>query len=284
MEKNSKIENKIVQTYAEDMAKVIEDDKSGLIKKIIHEEERHEIEKRNLSPESRKNKFFMLMSLILILLGLATLFYFFLTAKEVPTVAIEKQFAPIIFLDQNTFLEVKDFNQEKIIQTILNKINGTLVKNGGIEGIHLTENKRIVGLRRFISLIKANFIPVENTLLVSDNFLIGVVNTSTKDFFILLKMRSVPDIFDAMRAWERKLFSDLHQFFEFDVTPETKYLLTKEFQNGILENKNSRILYNNNNEIVMIYIFADDNSVIITDTENTAHEIMLRLSSSRVKK
>jgi hypothetical protein len=34
----------------------------------------------------------------------------------------------------------------------------------------------------------------------------------------------------------------------------------------------------------MMYIFADDDSVIITNTEDAAKEIMLRLAASRVKK
>ena len=59
MEQEKEIKHKFVETYAEDMAKVIENDNSGLIKKIIHNEEEHEIEKINLSPESRKNKFFI---------------------------------------------------------------------------------------------------------------------------------------------------------------------------------------------------------------------------------
>ena len=42
MQNNESIKPKIVETYAEDMAKVIEDDRGGLIKKIIHSEEEHE--------------------------------------------------------------------------------------------------------------------------------------------------------------------------------------------------------------------------------------------------
>ena len=56
MEGDIKTNHGVVETYAEDMAKVIEDDKSGLVKKIIHGAEEHEIEKINLSPESKKNK------------------------------------------------------------------------------------------------------------------------------------------------------------------------------------------------------------------------------------
>ena len=59
MDQEKKIENKIVETYADDMAKVLESDTGGLVKKIIHGEEEHEAEKRNFSPESQRNKIFM---------------------------------------------------------------------------------------------------------------------------------------------------------------------------------------------------------------------------------
>ena len=273
----------IAQTYAEDMAKVIEDDKGGLIKKIIHGEEEREARKRNMSPESKKNRLFMLVSLLLVLMGLATLFFFFFK-KDNSTVLTESQFAPIIFNDKSAFFEVKGFNKDEITQTVLNEINTTQVKTGGIEGIYLTINKQILGLREFIILIKSNFIPGDNTFFINNNFLLGVVNAETKDFFILLKVRSTVDIFDAVRAWEGKMFSDLHGFFGVSISPETQYLLTKEFQDGIVQNKNVRILYDNENKIIMMYIFADDTSVIITNTENATQEIMLRLASSQIKK
>ena len=119
----------------------------------------------------------------------------------------------------------------------------------------------------------------------------GVVNTesevaseTSKDFFILLKARSTDDIFDAMRVWEKKMFSDLRGFFGVDLTLTTKNLLTANFEDGIVENKNARVLYNSDKDIVMMYVFANDTSVIITNTKKTAREIMLRLSLSQIKK
>ena len=64
MEQNNKTQNKIVETYAEDMAKVIGEDKTGLVKKIIHDEEEHEKDKKNLSPELQKNKFFIIFGAV----------------------------------------------------------------------------------------------------------------------------------------------------------------------------------------------------------------------------
>ena len=59
MDPNEKKEHQFVQTYAEDMAKVIKSEKGGLIKKIIHGEEQHELERKNMSPALRKNKIFL---------------------------------------------------------------------------------------------------------------------------------------------------------------------------------------------------------------------------------
>ncbi|KKQ03300.1 MAG: hypothetical protein US12_C0017G0008 [Parcubacteria group bacterium GW2011_GWA2_36_24] len=283
MKQDNETKDVIVETYAEDMAKVLENDKSGIIRKIIYEEEKHEIEKRNLSPESKKNKFFMLTSLLFILLGLVTLSYF-MTTEETPTVSIERQLTPLIFNDKSIFIEVKDLKKEEIAQVVSNAVKTAEIKDGGVEGIYLTENKQILGLRKFISLIKGNFIPGANLLFIPDNFSMGVVNAETKDFFILLKMRSLTDIFDAMHSWEEKMFFDLHEFFGIDVTAETKYLLTKEFQDSIVKNKNARILYASDNQIVIMYILANDTSVVITNTKNAGEEIMLRLAASQIKK
>ncbi len=294
MEKDNNAQNKIVRTYTEDLAQVIEEDKSGLIKRIIHEEEEHEKVKRNLSPESKKNKFFMFAGLLFIAISSTTLFFFALT-REVPTVPIEKQFVPLIFNDKSSFVEAKDFRKEQLIQNVFNKVSTTEVKNGGIEGIYLTYDKKTIGLRKFLELIKSGFSlgGSSDNIFINDDFLMGVVNAETKpaspaeaggDFFILLKTRSLADIFGSLRLWESKMFFDLYGFFGIKITPETKYLFTKEFQDGIIENKNARILYDNDNKIAMMYVLANDTSVIIANTKDSVREIMLRLASSQIKK
>jgi len=289
MEKDNEIKSKFVETYAGDMVEVIENDKEGLIKKVIYGEEENEKEKKNLSPESNENRLFMFISILLTVFAFLILFFFFFK-KDSNTIPVAKQFTPLIFNDQSTFLEVSGLNKAEIIQTILSEINITKVKVGGVEGIYLTENKQIIGLRRFLALIQSSFVPGDNTLFVQDDFLLGAVLTGLKstssnagNFFILLKMRETADIFDALRAWEGKMFSDLYNLFGITLSKDTSYLSTKEFQDGIVENKNARILYDQAGNIVMMYIFADDNSVLITDSQPAAHEIILRLASAQKK-
>ncbi len=290
MEQDKKIKNIIAETYAEDMAKILENDTAGLVKKIIHGEEQHEAEKRNLSPESKKNKVFVAVSILLIISGLAIISFLSFNKKD-NSIPVEQQFTPIIFNDKISYFEVLGLKKEEIVQTILNQVNNTSVKTGGLEGIYLTKNKRIIGLREFISLIKARLSLAKDTFLVSDNFLMGVVNNKPDSlaeepngFFVLIKVRSTADIFNALREWEGKMLSDIGGLVNVNLSSSTNYLFTKDFEDGIVENKNARILYDKDGKIVLMYIFTDENSVLITNSANTAHEIMLRLTGSQKKK
>lgn len=281
--------NIVVETFANDMAEVIENDNEGLIKKIIQEEEGHEEEKKNLLPESKKNKILMLLGAIFIIVSMVILFFLILNNGN-KTVTVEKQFVPPIFNEKTSLLEVGGLKKDEIAQAVLKEINTTEVKDGGVEGIYLSENKQIIGLRRFLSLIGSSFDPGENTLFVNDNFLMGVVNVKAGDvrasgegFFLLLGVRSTADIFDALRAWEGKMFLDLHGFIGIPLSNDTGYLLTKSFEDGVVENKNARILYDNNGKMVLAYVFTSDTSVTITNSAEAVHEIILRLTSASQK-
>ncbi|MBI3888372.1 hypothetical protein HY311_01115 [Candidatus Nomurabacteria bacterium] len=278
----------IVETYSGDMAEVLESDTEGLIKKIIHGEEEHSKEQKEMSPESKKNRLFMIIGIVLIAIALIIL-SFFLFRKNASTVPVAQQFIPIVFNDQITYLEISGLKKDQIAQAVLNDIDNTKVKVGGLEGIYPTENKKIIGLRRFISLTESGFAPGDNPLFINDNFLMGDVNSPAgpaselagKDFFMLIKVRQTADVFAPMRAWEKNLFVDLRGFLSINTGSDTSYLLSKNFEDGIIENKNARILYDQNKQIVLMYIFANDNSVIITGSEAAAHEVLLRLASGK---
>ena len=279
MEKENKFANKNVHTYTEDMAEAIEGGEGGIIKKIIHQEEEHQAENKNLSPQSKKNQLFMFFSVLLILFASIILITFLFFRKNSSTVPIAPQFVPIIFTDQSFLQEVAGLDKDQLITSIINKAHTIKVKTGSLEGIYLTENKAIVGLREFTKLIKGNLLP---SIFVEDNFLIGTVQG--QDLFILLKMRSLSDIFEGMHTWEKKMLFDLHGLFGVNISPETNYLFTKDFEDGIIQNQNARILYDQNGKIALMYVFADDTSVIIAKTEDAVREVMIRLAGSRVKK
>jgi hypothetical protein len=92
------------------------------------------------------------------------------------------------------------------------------------------------------------------------------------------------DIFKPLQLWETEMFSDLHAFFGQSITAENKYLLTEAFEDAIIENKNARVLYTKDGDISLMYVYIDENSVVIANTNTAVREIMLRLLSSQIKK
>jgi hypothetical protein len=198
-------------------------------------------------------------------------------------VPVSPQFSPIIFTDNAKLLEIGGLDKIQIAQTVQNEVSSLQIKTSGIEGIYPTMNAVPLGLRKFLSLIQAN-LDQSKIAFVDDNFLLGAFSKDTKDLFFLIKVRSITDIFDPMRSWENKMFSDLHGFLGVDITADTNYLLTKNFEDGFVSNKNARILYDKDGKIVLMYVFADDSSVVIANTAEAVNEVILRLSSSQIKK
>ena len=86
-----------------------------------------------------------------------------------------------------------------------------------------------------------------------------------------------------LNSYLNNILTDLAPFIGINVSSDTNYLFRKDFTDSIVENKNARVLYDNDGKPVLMYIFANDNSVIITNAQNAAHEIMLRLASGEVK-
>jgi hypothetical protein len=278
-----KVINATIETYADDLAKVVVGNENGLVKKIIDEEEKQKEEKEHKSPERQKNQLFLYAGIFLIVASFIAVSLVFFFRQKIFQVEVPPQYVPIIFTDKTEFKEIADLKKEEIIQTVLNEVNTAEFKEGGIEGVFLTTDKKVIGLRAFLTSIEAS---LDQTKLefVSDGFLIGAVNKESKIPFILIKTRYIADVFDSMRAWENKMFFDLHKFFGVDINKDTKYLLESNFEDGIIQNKNARILKDKDGKIVMMYVFADENSVIITNSELAVQEIILRLISSKIKK
>ncbi|OGI76013.1 hypothetical protein A3C67_01435 [Candidatus Nomurabacteria bacterium RIFCSPHIGHO2_02_FULL_42_19] len=277
-----KVPDKITETYAEDVAKAIGGSQGEALKKIIHDEEAREAEKRNLFPESRRNKFFMLAGFLLLISSYLLIFFFFPDREETNEFSVQSESTSIIFNDKTSFIEVANLTKDQIAKMIWDEASNSDVKYEGIEGIYLNANKRIIGLREFITLLKSTLV-LDSPELVDDNFLLGVYVWEAKSPFVLIEIRTLPDIFPSMRAWEDKMFYDLHGLFGLDINADTNYLLTKSFEDGVVENKNARILYGVSGEIILMYVFVDDSHLIIANDLIAVHEITVRLAGSRIK-
>ncbi len=278
-----------VQTYADDMVGALQDGGENLVKNIIQEQAQQEHMKRAMTVQSRKNILYMILAVLIVLSAVAGVVALFVYQKKNETVEVAPRVTPILFTDKTELIAIEGYSKRDISSSVKNLVRATTLELGKIREISLTENGQSVGLERFLKLTEGNF-PIARTDLVRNFFMgvlgrdVGVEEAKGGELFFLLKVISFNDVFATMGFWEKKMFGDLYDFFGIDINPENTYLLTKDFEDGIVENKNARVLYDNNRNIVFAYVFIDDKTIVISTSSAPVREVILRLTYGEVRK
>jgi len=282
MQSDEKFKNKVVHTFSDDMAESLGENQDGSLRELIKEQEEKEEYLASVSIQSPENKVFVAISTVLIVLSLIGLVYIFFIQNSKP-VGVTEQFRPIIFVDHTQFVPIDNLKEDQIVNTLKSSFALSTVKLGGVDGYYLTKGKKILDLKDFAK-ITAPSLPQPMLELSNPNFLVGIVKGTKNEPLILIKVKSFEDAFTEMQKWEDKMFFDLHDLFEIPLGKENNVLLNKDFEDGFVNNKNARILYHPNGTIALMYIYADDTSIIITRSSLAAREVMRRLSSSEISK
>lgn len=318
----------MIETFGEDMVGVISKDTSGLVQKIIHEQEERETQKNIYSPSSKQNRFFLFTSLLFIFLTLGLFVYSYFFHRDEVSIEKNNSVKSLILTDSTVFLDLSLLSKDEIATQISEQSIVTKIKKNQVEAMYFTENKKVIGFTRFNALVKSNF-PFSKVPVVSENFMLGsgafeieqavdlkLINQDAgiaevdsvatigniyseydidplrykpdqptrKDLFMLLSVRSFEDAFPVFKRWEEKLLLDLGGIFTIDVRGSKNYLLTKDWEDGIVQNKNARILRDNAGTPVLFYVFVDNTHVVIAKTEEVVKEIIERLIAAKVKK
>ncbi|HWA32022.1 MAG TPA: hypothetical protein VG694_01040 [Candidatus Paceibacterota bacterium] len=278
-----------IKTYVDDLTKAVQGGKEGIIRKITLEDEQHREEKEALSPRSKRNKAYLIASIVVIVLTIFLVHTFASVRQKESVVPVAPQFIPLVSTDGSKVEDAGGLSAGGIASLVVSDINANSVKPGGIEGIYLTENQLPIGLRKFADLAGLHLVAGDPAL-VSDTFFLGAYhpdaaagNSPPGEFLMVIKGSSFLDLYPAIHGWEKYMFADLRSFIGMG-DYSYNYLAEKDFADSLFENKNARVLYDNNGNVALMYVYADDNSVVVTDGEDAASEAILRLSAGQVKK
>lgn len=284
MENEENLKSKVAHTYSDDMVGALGENQSGTVRNLIEAEEEREKLRESLSPQSKKNQLFLALGSLLFVCSLAGIVYTVLTSQG-GAVNGPSTYKPLIFSDKTKEIPVGGFNKDTLANTIYNEVENSTLSPGKLENIYLTENKSVISIARMMEILKSNLKPEAYDILGS-KFSLGVLYTQKKERhpFVLMTTKSFQGIFPIMKEWEGKMFYDLHGLFGLSLDPSTSYLMTKDFENGILQNKNARILYTKDNTIAIAYVYLDESNILLTDSEDVVKEIILRFSSTQIPK
>ncbi|HUC88850.1 MAG TPA: hypothetical protein VMR49_02360 [Candidatus Paceibacterota bacterium] len=280
----------VLRTYSSDMADAVRNNEMSVIKIAMAEQKRHEMEK--VYEEEKKistSKILMIIGgLILIVSSIAGLYFIFQkkNADNAVQQAIIKPNALISYDDQS-YIDVTNVSSGANLVNLIKSEAAKPEKQGAIKSLFLTANANgstaLIKLRDFLSLMG---VTASSSLIdsFSDRYMIGTYTPADKPhLFLLFEIKDYNQAYAGMLAWERSLLSDMFLLFQIDISGSNSGLLNASWKDIIINNKDARVLYDQNNNPLLYYIFIDKNNFVIADSQDTIKEIISRLLTQNTK-
>ncbi len=291
--KNNITENiKTIHTYSSDMADAVRMNEASVIKVALAEQKKHEQEEVYKEAQVTKTSKVFLFLGGLIIIGLAVGgIYFIKKKKEAQNVVtqITKNIESVISYDDQVFIDASGaLNVNDIASLIKTETNNEL-DEGKVKAIFLThlvnEKQELLPLSDLFSLIKVTA-PASLIRSFNDEYMIGTykpAGDSRQHLFIVIQTKDYNISYAGMLTWEKTLLDNMFAIFNIDVTGDNNKLLEKPWGDIIIDNKDARILTDRRSNEILYYIFADKNSLIITDNKDTIREVTGRLLIKKAK-
>jgi len=184
--------------------------------------------------------------------------------------------APIVSTDEQRTIILSGNNQEDNKKIIEEALHSNIALGNLVNFIFTDENKNILTADQFFKYLSVDS-PLGFSSFLSDKFMFGVYSLDINEPFIILKIRSYENVFALMLKWEKTMKNDLRVIVSDNGIPPYS-----AFQDKIIKNHDTRILYGQNGQINILYSFLDKETLIITPGIDTFEEVLRRLSSSRI--
>ncbi len=236
----------------------------------------------------------LLLSFFFIVVGSGVLYgaYIFLfSEKEKPPFL---EISTLVFAEKNIDLSIKKLYGKDFQKAIINKKNKTSIPTDSITNLQLK-----VGESEDANLTVSDLLlrigthaPKSLSRSFSDKYMLGFYKKNRVEIFLILKPTFFENVFADMLVWEEYIAKDLSPLF---ISPLSRISIIKNkddsprisrsnFQDKIIENKDTRILYNSLGEIILLYSFVDKKTLIITTSKEALIEIFERMSAKRVSR
>lgn len=258
-----------------------------LTKIALEDEARRRLEtlpREQINPN--RNKLIIGGSLALVGLGVTVLVISFILTKPSVSQVQPVTINSIIFAEEHQELPTDNQTPDQIQNIIKADLKKTY---SDIRVIDLYPTKTITTNKSLVKKILSGpelltflqtAIPIDFTHFLLDPFMIGVVSepnaTSSAPFFIF-KTRSFENTLDSMLREESIIMANTIG----PLTDNKNIIQTGNFKDKIINNIDTRILTDNNNNSVAIYGFVDRSTLIMTTTETAFVKLLTAYQTPR---
>ena len=295
-EKTPQINNrenlKTVRTYLSDMADTVRENEISVIKVALAEQNKHEREDlyRQAEGTPAKKIFWIIGGLFLVGVSIFGTYYIIQKkAKENIPAAIAKD-ETIISYDQNFSIDLKD--GEVLSDKIKNQIseNSKTDSSDGIKYISVVQDLNTIKEKLLVKEIftRMGFMaPSSLVRSLSDNYMIGTYTKNNinvaSNLFMIFQTKDYEYTYAGMLEWEGSLANDMFYLFNLNTKDNKLKLGERKWKDIIINNRDARVLYNEDDKPILYYLFANKDSLVISSNENTIKEIMTRLIIKNIK-
>lgn len=281
---------KTIRTYQSDVAEALKKQKTSVIQMVLAEHKRKEKNAEELSPTSKKNLPVILTSAFFIVLSIVLIggggFYFLSNNKSVESPTEKTEVPALVFAEAKKGIDITGFSRDRVISEVNKEINASNLRLDSVLNIYFAERVdpsaplsptntlRLVSTERFFRALESKM-PNALSRSLEPQFMLGVHAFNGNEAFLILKTNFFENAFAGMLKWEEFMGRELLPLF---ASSEGKDVYGKNFQDFVLKNKDLRVLYNETGEIVLLYSFYDNNTIVVSTSPDTLDEVIARLS------
>lgn len=264
------------------MAETVRENEISVMKIALAEQQKREMEEMYKKVEGTPlKKFFWIIGSIIFIAGALYGGYFLLEKRnEKNSPEIIQREESIISYDESSNLEISfEENFGEKIKIILNEKN-SINKNDFIRNLNIEKNigentKEKSSIKDIFSSLKLNP-PASFMRSLSDKYMLGMFLKSKIEnpgYFIILETKDYNLTYAGMLEWEKNISSDLNYLFDLNINNNYDAI----FKDKLFENRDVRVLYNQNGDPILFYSFINKKNLIITNKESAIKELNLRL-------
>jgi len=297
---------KRLRTYEGDIAETIRKQNESVASINIAEQKKKEVSRIETEDSGQsyyiKNTVITIVSILLIVGGIGAIGVFYYLKNTNTPPPIINPVKTIISADTIVEVDASGLTKQKIIDSIKN--TQTNEGSGAITYINFSntneEIKTPIETEKFFTILQTK---APGALVRSFNkeFLLGIFSDENRSPFLIIKLGFFDNAFAGMLNWEKTMGDDLRPIFlseklipqittaEFATSTGTSTATTlipidleQSWSDLIIQNKDTRILRDLDSNIVLIYSFLDEQTLLITTNEKTFINILNRYVTSKL--
>ncbi len=270
-----------LRTYQGDVDEALSKNKTSVSSIVIAEQKRRDSVLSSPEDDARaanRNKYVVWIGGALVVIGLLVVIVVYYNASSSNQVTIVQKTKTLIGFSVEKDIPITNASGGQITQAISKEVNAFKLPPNSILYINTTTASSTPAEPQDVLSLIAPQIPGVLSRSFENQYMIGVYSFDRNAPFIIFTTTDYASSFAGMLKWEPNMVSDIGSIFGITSTS------TPVFLDKSLQNKDLRVLKDDNGQTILLYSFIDKNTLVITTKENILTGIIGKYLISKTTK